>query len=139
MFRFVLCASLALASAAGPAAACTKSFTSDKARSDYFAARTVQAHDVLVGRVMDVVSLPAPGNPNRTEGDATIAVLKVMKGASKPGDRLIVPVFKDAAAAQSGWDLPAKGGVYALYLAYDSRQEEHRVLDADPMNADFAP
>lgn len=114
---------------AGRASACETTFESAQAKAAHDASLTARAHDVITGRIVDLVSLPSPGNPRRLEGEATVAVLSTMKGGRAPGDRIIVPVGRDLDHPACGWELPAVGSTYDLFLAFNAAEGEYRVLE----------
>jgi hypothetical protein len=129
MLRIALAAIVATLAAGGAARACVKDFPSDRAQADYYAARAAQAHDVVLGQVVDVIAVPAPGESAVIQGDATVVVLKVRKGSRAAGDRIVVPVRKDPRSKACGWGLPTLGATYELYLAFNAARGEYRVLD----------
>ena len=137
MLRIAL-ASLAFSTAGATGAlACVTDFASDQARASHYAARAAQAHDVILGQVVDVIAVPAPGEA--IQGDATVVVLKVRKGPRAAGDRIVAPVHRDPRAKSCGWDPPTLGGTYELYLAFNAARGEYRVLESVPVTSESHP
>ena len=129
MLRIALSALIVTIAAGGAARACETTFPSARAQADYYAARAAKAHDVILGQVVDVVAVPGPRGRAVIQGDATLAVIKVRKGPRSAGDRIVVPVRKEAGATACGWGLPTPGATYEVYLAFDAARGEYKVLE----------